>query len=292
MTGGEGGAGVLAPHRQAPAGSAEALERLLVVCAGYTSVVVGFSAGVDSTLALWGLTRACGPRRVLAVTACSPTFPPRELAEARGLAARIGAPLQVIASDEMANENFRSNPANRCFFCKTELYSKLRAVADARGMSEVADGTNKDDEGDYRPGLQAAAEHRVRSPLREARLTKAEVRAAARAAGLPNADKPAFACLSSRIPYGEVITVERLSRVGAAEDALRAFGFRQLRVRDHGAVARIEIQEEDFSRALELAPRIVAALERVGYLHVTLDLAGYRSGSMNAALGIVPEPGA
>jgi uncharacterized protein len=265
-----------------------ACERLLAVCAGYPSAVVGFSAGVDSTVVLWALLRILGPARVLAVTACSPTFPERELSEARELAARLGAHHLVVSSDEMANESFRNNPADRCYFCKTELYAKLREIADLRGLGLVADGTNLDDEGDYRPGLRAAAERGVRSPLREARLMKADVRAVARAAGLPNAEKPAFACLSSRIPYGEVITVEKLSRVGAAEEALRELGFGQLRVRHHGDVARIEIPPDDFERALELAPRIVAALRATGYLHVALDLAGYRPGSLNAAL--VPGP--
>ncbi len=267
-----------------PLCASSARARLLDVCVGYLSAVVGFSAGVDSTVVLWALLRALGTERVLAVTACSPTFPDRELSEARALAAGLRAPHLVISSDEMADDNFRNNPANRCYFCKTELYSKLREVADARGFAEVVDGTNLDDEGDYRPGLIAAAEHGVRSPLREVRLTKAEVRAVARSAGLPNADKPAFACLSSRIPYGEVITVEKLSRVGAAEDALRELGFGQLRVRHHGDVARIEIPPADFVRALELAPRMVAALRAAGYLHVALDLEGYRSGSLNAAL--------
>jgi uncharacterized protein len=259
-------------------------ERLLTAVAAYGPTVVGFSAGVDSTVVLWALVQALGAERVLAVTACSPTFPERELAEARALAARLAAVHLVISSDEMADENFRNNPANRCYFCKTELYSKLREVAEARGFAHVADGTNLDDEGDYRPGLVAAAEHAIRSPLREARLTKADVRAVARSAGLPNADKPAFACLSSRIPYGEVITVEKLSKVGAAEDALRELGFGQLRVRHHGDVARIEIPPADFARAFELGPRIVTALRAVGYLHVALDLDGYRTGSLNAAL--------
>ena len=283
-----GGSG---PDQETGPAGGPPLERLLAACASYSSVAVGFSAGVDSTVALWALTRTCGPARVLAVTACSPTFPQRELQEARELAGWIGAPHHVVPSDEMENESFRNNPANRCYFCKSELYAKLRAVADARGLVDVADGTNKDDEGDYRPGLRAAVEHRVRSPLREARLTKAEVREVARSAGLPNAEKPAFACLSSRIPYGEVITVEKLTRVGAAEDSLRALGFGQLRVRHHGDVARIEVPPADFPRALALAPRIVAAMREAGYLHAALDLAGYRSGSMNAALAHDREVG-
>ncbi len=246
--------------------------------------MVGFSAGVDSTVVLWALTRRLGAANVLAVTACSPTFPERELEEARALAALIGAPLHVVESDEMANENFRNNPADRCYFCKTELYGALRRVANERGLAAIADGTNRDDERDYRPGLKAAAEHGVRSPLRESRLGKEDVREIARAAGLPNAEKPAFACLSSRIPYGEVITVEKLTRVGAAEHALRALGFGQLRVRHHGDVARIEIPPADFARAIEAAPRIVEGVRAAGYLHVALDLAGYRPGSLNDAL--------
>ena len=231
-----------------------------------------------------------GSDRVVALTAHSPTLPQRELDDARRLAAVLDARHVVLTSDEMANPDFVNNPADRCYFCKTELYGHLRRYAQANGLAAVADGTNVDDAGDYRPGLRAAAEHGVRSPLREARLAKSDVRAIARLAGLPNAEKPAFACLSSRIPYGEVITVEKLTRVELAEDALRALGFDQLRVRHHGDVARIEIPVVEFGRALEFAPRIVSALRSAGYLHVALDLAGYRSGSLNAALTVAaPE---
>jgi uncharacterized protein len=245
---------------------------------------VGFSAGVDSTVVLWGLARALGSDRVLAVTACSPTFPVRELSEARDLARALAVRLHVVASREMANPAFRNNGPGRCYVCKTELYRRLREVADARGLAEIVDGTHRDDEGDWRPGLAAAAEHGVRSPLREAGLGKDDVRAIARLAGLANAEKPAFACLSSRIPYGEVITVEKLERVGAAEDALRGLGFPQIRVRHHGDVARIEMPPDDLARAVELAGPIVAAVRGAGYLHVALDLAGYRPGSLNEGL--------
>ena len=245
---------------------------------------MAFSAGVDSTVVLWAVARVLGPARVLAVTACSPTFPVRELGEARSLARALGVRLHVVASREMANPEFRNNGPGRCYVCKTELYRRLREVADARGLAEVVDGTHRDDEGDWRPGLAAAAEHGVRSPLREAGLGKAEVRAIARAAGLGNAEKPAFACLSSRIPYGEVITVEKLARVGAAEDALRSLGFGQLRVRHHGDVARIELPSADLTRAVELAAEIVEAVRGAGYAHVALDLAGYRAGSLNEGL--------
>ncbi|MFN2433430.1 MAG: ATP-dependent sacrificial sulfur transferase LarE [Gemmatimonadota bacterium] len=260
------------------------MERLLAACGRLSSAAVGFSAGVDSTVVLWALVRVLGAERVLAVTARSPTFPARELEEARALARHVGVRLHVIESDEMANPEFRNNPGNRCFFCKTELYGKLRSVADLQGLAEIVDGTNRDDEGDWRPGLAAAAQHGVRSPLRDAGLTKADVRAVAREAGLPNAEKPAFACLSSRIPYGEVITVEKLSQVGRSEEALRALGFGQLRVRHHRDVARIEVPASDFARVLELADVVVSALREAGYRHVALDLAGYRPGSLNAAL--------
>ena len=267
----------------APAGAP--LDRLLRACAGYDSAVIGFSGGVDSTVVLWALTRARGPERVLAVTACSPTFPERELREALELAHRLAAPIHVIGSREMASERFRNNGPDRCYVCKTELYGRLRAVAGERGLALVADGTNLDDEGDYRPGLRAAREHGVRSPLRETGLTKAEVRAVARAAGLPNAEKPAFACLSSRIPYGEVITVEKLSRVGAAEDALRELGFGELRVRHHGEVARIEVPVDDIARlAGGLRADVLAAVRRAGFRMVAVDLAGIQSGAFTLPL--------
>lgn len=249
------------------------------------SAAVGFSGGVDSGVVLWALLRVLGQGRVLAVVACSPTFPTRELSEALALARWLQAPLHVVTAREMADPGFRNNGPARCYHCKSALYATLRSVADARGLAVIADGTNVDDEGDYRPGLRAAAERGVRSPLREAGLTKPDVRAVARAAGLPNAEKPAFACLSSRIPYGEVITVEKLARVEAAETALRELGFGQLRVRHHGDVARIEVPPGDFALAVELAPRVVGAVRAAGYLHVALDLAGYQPGSLNAALG-------
>ena len=260
------------------------MDRLLAACGGIESAAVGFSAGVDSTVVVWALARVLGPRRVLAVTACSPTFPSRELDEARRLARALDVRLHVVASREMANPEFRNNGPGRCYVCKTELYRRLREVADARGLVEIADGTHRDDEGDWRPGLAAAAEQGVRSPLREARLGKDDVRAIARFAGLANAEKPAFACLSSRIPYGEVITVEKLGRVGAAEDALRALGFGQLRVRHHGDVARIELPPAELGRAVELARDIVNAVRGAGYVHVALDLAGYRPGSLNEGI--------
>lgn len=277
-----------------PAPTGTRLERLLAACAAIPSAVVGFSAGVDSTVVLWGLLRTIGRRRVLAVVAWSPTLPQRELADAKRLASEIDAPLLVVESEEMSDPRFRSNPADRCYFCKSELYSRLAAVARERGYAAVTDGTNLDDEGDWRPGLRAGAEHAVRSPLREARLTKADVRWIARAAGLRNADKPALACLSSRIPHGEVITLGKLAQVERAEEALRDLGFGQLRVRHHGDVARIELPAEDLARAVQQAASIVAAVRAAGYRHVALDLAGYRSGSLNpdpAAVGVhAPSP--
>ncbi|MFU8857199.1 MAG: ATP-dependent sacrificial sulfur transferase LarE, partial [Deferrisomatales bacterium] len=247
--------------------------------------VVGFSGGVDSTFLLAVAREVLGDR-VLGVTATSETYPERERREAEELARSLGARHRIIVSEELDVPGFADNPKNRCYFCKKELFGKLREVADAEGLPHVLDGTNTDDRGDYRPGRQAARELGVRSPLDEAGLTKQDIRELSRALGLPTWDKPAFACLSSRFPYGVRITKEKVSQVGRAEEALRELGLRVLRVRHHGDVARLEVGPEEFERVANgLRDRVVAAVKAAGYAYVALDLQGYRTGAMNEVLG-------
>jgi uncharacterized protein len=206
--------------------------------------------------------------------------------DAAEIARQIGARHLEITTNELANENYASNPSNRCYFCKSELYDHLTRLAAREGLGWVADGSNFDDLGDYRPGMQAGRERGVRSPLQEARLTKAEIRSFARARGLPIWDKPAAPCLSSRIPYGHRVTTEKLRQIGQAEQYLRGVGLRNVRVRHHDEVARIEVSRADMARLLadEVADGIVAQLKSLGFKYVTLDLQGFRSGSLNEAL--------
>lgn len=246
------------------------------------SVLVAFSAGVDSTFLAALAAREPGVR-ALAVTATSPSFPARELEEARALACKIGIPLRVIDSNELANPNYANNPASRCYHCKTELYGLLRAIADAEGYAHIVDGTNADDASDYRPGRKAAQEKRVESPLQELGFSKADIREASRALGLPTADKPAFSCLASRFPYGEKITADALARVERAENGLKDLGFVNVRVRVHGDVARLELDADQIARAAAepLREQIVALLKGCGFRYASLDLQGYRRGSLN-----------
>ena len=245
-------------------------------------VLVAFSGGVDSTLLLKVSHQVLG-ERVLAVTADSETIPPGELEEAMTLAASIGARHQIIRSREMANPAFQENPRNRCYYCKEELFTKLTALAMAERIPFVIDGTNLDDLGDHRPGRQAAKEFQVRSPLVEANLTKAEIRYLSHRLGLPTWEKPAMACLSSRFPYGTPITVEGLRQVGAAEEAIHELGFRQVRVRHHNEIARIEVGQDELARLLDPRVRrqVVEAVKAAGYLYVAVDPEGYRTGSLN-----------
>lgn len=258
-------------------------DRLRAIMGTLQGCVVGFSGGVDSTLLLAVAVEVLG-KQVLAVTATSETYPERELAEARDLAAALGARHRVIVSEELDLPEFRHNPRNRCYYCKKELFGKLIAIAVEEGLPFVLDGTNIDDLGDHRPGRQAAAEIGVRSPLEEAGLTKDDIRALSQALGLPTWDKPAFACLSSRFPYGTAITRERVRQVGLAEESLFKLGFRTLRVRYHDTVARLELGPEEFTLATTtLRDQVLQGVKAAGFTYVAVDLQGYRTGAMNEA---------
>jgi len=258
---------------------------LTQIIAGYRSALVCFSGGVDSTLLLRVAHDVLGDRCV-ALTAVSITMAASERAAARELAAGIGARLEVVESHELERPGFAQNPTDRCYHCKAELLEIARPRADALALAEVLIGTNLDDLGDHRPGLAAANERGARNPLVEAGMTKADVRALSRNLGLPTWDKPQLACLSSRFPYGTEITAERLRQVDGFEDALRALGFRQLRVRYHGDVARLEIEIADMARALENREAIVKAGRSHGFTFVALDLAGFASGSLNQLIAL------
>jgi uncharacterized protein len=263
---------------------ADKLEDLERILAGLESAVVAFSGGVDSSLLLAVAVKVLGGR-ALAVTATSETYPERELIEARSLVGQLGARHREVVSEELDIPEFKHNPRNRCYYCKKELFAKLREIADQEGLAHVLDGTNLDDRSDHRPGRQAAEELDVRSPLEEAGFTKADIRALSQRLGLPSWDKPAFACLSSRFPYGIAITAERVGQVGRAEDALRGLGFRVLRVRYHDTVARLELGPEEFALATGLLRDEVSRLVReAGFVYVAIDLQGYRTGAMNETL--------
>jgi uncharacterized protein len=257
------------------------LEEMLVP---YGSALVAFSGGVDSSLALAIAARALPKHRVLAVTSNNETYLPSELGLAREFAESLGVEHLVVDTRELDDPNYASNPTNRCYFCKSTLYSNLAKLADEKGYACVVDGANKDDEGDYRPGRKAARELGVVSVLSAAGMTKADVRELAKYLGLPTWDKPALACLSSRFPYGQQITPEKLSQVARAEEFLRREDFKQVRVRHHGEIARLEVGPDELERAFAMREKISAELLDAGFLYVTLDLAGYKPGSLNAAL--------
>jgi pyridinium-3,5-biscarboxylic acid mononucleotide sulfurtransferase len=263
--------------------------RLREILSGYQSVLIAFSGGVDSAYLAIAAAGALG-NRALAVTADSPSYPDTHRQLALTIARDFGFSHEVIHTTELDRPEYRANPANRCYFCKDELYGRLAAIARERGIAVIVDGNNADDRGDYRPGRQAAREHGVKSPLDEAGLAKEDIRELARAAGLASWDEPASACLSSRIPYGLHVTDERLRQIERAEAVLRDLGFRIFRVRHHDDTARLEIARAEMPRALDpdVNARLVAALKALGYQYVSLDLQGYRLGSLNEALRLRP----
>ena len=262
----------------------EKLDRLRHIVADMQSVLVAFSGGIDSTLILKVAHDALGPQAI-GITAVSATYPAAELESAIRTAREIGATHEIVSTDQLAIPAFVENDASRCFHCKTDLYRLMEGLRATRPMEWILDGTNLDDLGDDRPGIKAAREWQVRSPLVEAQFTKADVRAAAQSLGLSAWDKPAAACLSSRIPRGVPITVEKLRRVEQAEAILLAEGFRQVRVRDHGDIARIEVAPEEFARLNQpgLRSSISAHLREVGFRFICVDLEGYRPGGSGVA---------
>ncbi len=252
------------------------------------SVAIGYSGGVDSTLLLKVAADVLGDKAV-AMIGRSETYPTREFEEAVKIAESIGARYHIVQTEETDILKFKENPANRCYFCKTELFGKLDDIAEREGLRWIADGTITDDVGDFRPGMKAKSEKNVRSPLLEAELSKVEVREISKHLGLPTWDKPAFACLSSRFPYGMSITKENLTKVDNAETLLRDLGFRFFRVRFHDErTARVEVGKEEIARLLDddLRERIVAHMKQLGFTYITLDLQGYRTGSMNEVLPV------
>ncbi|WP_346293294.1 ATP-dependent sacrificial sulfur transferase LarE [Sphaerothrix gracilis] len=264
---------------------ADKLEHLQSIFKAMDQALIAYSGGIDSTLVAKVAYDILGDR-ALAVTAASPSLMPEDLEDARLQAAEIGIRHEIVQTYEMDNPNYAANPVNRCYFCKSELHDTLKPLALQRGYPYVVDGVNADDLHDYRPGIQAAQERGVRSPLAESGISKLEVRQIAKQLNLPWWDKPAQPCLSSRFPYGEAITIEKLQRVGRAERHLRDLGLRNLRVRSDGDTARIELPPEEIQSFVATTdlPSLVAAFQALGFAYVTLDLEGYRSGKLNRGL--------
>jgi uncharacterized protein len=250
-------------------------------------IVVAFSGGVDSTFLLAAARDVLGPDRVLAVTAESQIHPAGEIGDTMRLARTVGVRHLIVESEDLQEEEFLANPPDRCYLCKKRVFASLKALAAENGFTTVVDGTNADDAGDYRPGRKALKELGIVSPLQEAGLSKREIRALSKKWGLPTWNRPALACLATRIPYGTRITPELLKRIDAGETALRRIGFVQVRVRDHGDLVRIEIAPAEMNKVRKpgMFPKIVRRFKAVGYRYVTLDLEGYRTGSLNEVLG-------
>jgi len=263
----------------------EKIQALKEMIAVRGSMLVAFSGGVDSTFLLKIASQELGAN-VYAVIAASETYPGRETRSAAGLARKLKVRHEIIHTGELQNPEFVKNPPRRCYYCKKELWREMLAIARREGIGIVVDGQNRDDQSDYRPGAEASREMGIRSPLKEAGLGKADIRAYSRILGLPTWNKPSLACLASRIPYGTPIEIPKLTRIGAAEEYLRKLGFGQVRVRDHGSIARIEVEPGAFRNLSEgnMRTKIDARLKKLGYLYVTADLAGYRTGSMNEGL--------
>jgi len=260
-------------------------ERLRGIFRELESVIVAYSGGVDSSYVAYVANAELGPRAVC-ITGQSASLPEFQRAEIDRVVEKFGFQHEVIQTEELNNPSYRANNPDRCFFCKDELYTKLESVARGRGIHTIVDGSTTDDLGDYRPGRRAAAEHAVRSPLIEVGLSKSEVRELSRRATLPTWDKPASPCLSSRIAYGTPVTIERLSKVDRGEEILREFGFREFRVRHHDQLVRLEISQAEMDRVLrkEVFKELAARFRELGFKYVTLDLEGFRSGSMNEVL--------
>jgi uncharacterized protein len=265
-------------------------ERLFSILGELGQVIVAYSGGADSAYLAWAATQSLGDG-ALAITADSPSIPESHKRDAVDFARRFGIRHELIPTLEFENPDYLANGADRCFHCKDELFDRLEEIGRERGIEHIVYGVNTDDLGDYRPGQNAARLHRVRAPLVDAQLSKAEIRELSRRAGLPTWDRPAAACLSSRIPYGTPVTIENIRRIEAGEEELKALGFRQFRVRFHGEMARIEIAREEMQRAmtLEMAAALTGIFKRLGFQYVALDLEGYRQGSLNEVLTILPR---
>jgi uncharacterized protein len=259
------------------------LKRLKAILKNLRSVIVAYSGGVDSTFLLKVAVDTLGRDNVVAVTARSETYPVSEYREARRFAKKIGARIITVHTEEMKDRRFKANPVNRCYYCKAELFKKLVRLAALHGKNAVIDGTNRDDLKDIRHGRRAAMECGIKSPLLDARLAKTDIRSLSRKMGLSTYDKPSFACLASRIPFGREISAEDLDMVDRAEDHLKRLGFKQVRVRLGADTARIEVMPKDLAAAVRLSGEISSGLKRLGFVYVTLDLAGYRTGSMHEA---------
>ena len=262
-------------------------ERLRELFRALDSVIVAYSGGVDSSYVAYVANEELGPRAVC-ITGQSASLPSYQNAEIKNVVEKFGFHHEIIRTDELENPNYSANDANRCYFCKDELYNKLESVARSRGIQYIVDGSTVDDLDDYRPGRQAAKQHEVRSPLIEVGLNKNEVRELSRRATLPTWDKPASPCLSSRIAYGTTVTIERLNKIDRGEEILREFGFREFRVRHHDTLVRLEIAASEMDRVLrkDVVEQLAARFRELGFKYVTLDLQGFRSGSMNEALPI------